>query len=72
MAITPYKGKNDPYLWVPDNCPQINGNWYFNVKYEDAIGGWKGVADDGTKIFYSHDGKKKILNKPKKQLSLAL
>ena len=58
-----YQGPNDPYKWQPENCPEIDGRFYFNVKWQDSPygSGWIGKAITGETIYYSHDGEKRIL-----------
>jgi len=65
-TLTSYEG------WVPENCPKVGDDWYFNVSFHDVPGGWAGRAICGTKIFYAFDGTKRILRKTNDERQLLL
>ena len=55
--LTPYKG------WVPENCPEIDDEFYFLVKWKDWPGGNGWIADyEGKVLIYPHEGKPYIMN----------
>lgn len=64
-AITPCE--KGPYAWVPANCLEVDGEWYFLIKWRDAPGkdGWIGTCSFKKKIriWHGHDGEIHILNK---------
>jgi len=46
---TPHKG------WIPENCIEIDNEWYFLVDWQDCPGGWKSLHK-GKTFFYPFDG----------------
>lgn len=56
--------------WVPENCPNVEGEYLFNSTYMDHNDGWIGRSMDGVYFFYSLTGEKTFLNtSPQLELS---
>lgn len=53
------------YPWVPANCQEVDGEFYFNIVWEDCEGGWKGRAMTGERLFHPADMNKTAVIVPK-------
>ena len=54
--------KNGPYPWVPANCQEVDGKYYYGINWRDCDGGWTGKAMSGQKLFHPADpGKTAVL-----------
>ena len=47
--------------WVPENCPQIEGEFYFNATYMNHPDGWIGRSIEGFFFFYPFIGEVKLI-----------
>lgn len=56
--------------WVPENCPEVEGQYLFNAVYMDHNNGWIGRSMDGVFFFYSVTGEKTLLNQRPQQQEL--
>lgn len=54
--ITPHKG------WIPANCQEVDGEWFFLIQWHDCPGGWR-AKHDGKALFHPFTGPVVIVNK---------
>jgi hypothetical protein len=59
--------KKGSYPWVPANCQEVDGEWYFLIQWRDCKGGWNGKAQCGTMLFCDFNNQCSVVSKPEKK-----
>lgn len=53
--------KKGAYPRVPANAQEVDGEYYFNIKWTDAKNGWIGKAMTGERLTHDYDNNVKLL-----------